>query len=393
MSPVPRTRPYDGPALFSWGFRPFFLLGALQAGLAMLVWIPAHLGAITLPTAFGPVDWHVHEMLYGFVPAVATGFLLTAIPNWTGRLPLAGAPLAILVAAWLAGRFAVTGSALVGREAAAVIDLVFLALVAAACAREIVAGRNWRNLKVLAPLVLLWIGNLVFHLEAALSGVSDYGPRIGIAATILLVMLIGGRIVPSFTRNWLARDNPGRLPTAFGRFDAAAVLAAGAASALWIALPDAPGTGVALIGAGLLQAARLARWAGDRTVREPLVFVLHAAYAFVPLGFCLLGAAALGVVAPSAGIHAWTGGAIGTMTLAVMTRASRGHTGRALVADTGTRAIYGLVVAGALARIAASLAPAWAGLLLPTGAVAFAAAFLAFAIVYGPMLARSRRSA
>jgi uncharacterized protein involved in response to NO len=393
MPAIPRTRPPTGPALFSYGFRPFFLLGALQAGLAMLVWVPAYLGAIMLPSAFSPLDWHVHEMLYGFVPAVATGFLLTAIPSWTGRLPLQGAPLAVLVGSWLAGRVAVTASAAIGWQAAMAVDVLFLVLVAATCAREIVAGRNWRNLKVLAPLVLLGLGNAVFHLEAGLAGAADVGPRLGIAATILLVMLIGGRIVPSFTRNWLARENPGRLPASFGRLDAASLIVAVAALALWIAAPHAPATGAALVVAGLAQAARLARWAGDRTAREPLVLILHAAYAFVPLGFVLVGASAFGLAPASAGIHAWTGGAIGAMTLAVMTRATRGHTGRPLVADRGTALLYLLVVGGALARVAASLAPAHAIGLLHLGGTAFAAAFLGFALLYGPLLLRPRRAA
>lgn len=393
MAPIPRTRPTSGPALFSYGFRPFFLLGAIQAGLAMLLWVPAYLGAIALPTALSPLDWHVHEMLYGFVPAVATGFLLTAIPNWTGRLPLQGAPLAGLVVAWLAGRIAVAASATIGWQAAMAVDVLFLALVAAACAREIVAGRNWRNLKVLAPLALLGVGNAVFHLEAGLAGAAAYGPRLGIAATILLVMLIGGRIVPSFTRNWLARENPGRLPAPFGRVDAVSLIVAVGALALWIAAPEAAVTGAALIVAGLGQAARLARWAGDRTAREPLVAILHVAYAFVPLGFLLVGLAAFGLVLPSAGIHAWTGGAVGAMTLAVMTRATRGHTGRPLVADIATASLYGLVIAGASARIAASLAPGHAVALLHLGGAAFAAAFLGFALVYGPLLVRPRRAA
>ncbi|WP_029031989.1 NnrS family protein [Salinarimonas rosea] len=393
MPSIPRTSRQDGPALLSYGFRPFFLVGALQAGMAMLVFVPAHLGVIALPSAFAPIDWHVHEMLYGFVPAVATGFLLTAIPNWTGRLPLRGGPLAVLVAAWLAGRIAVAASSAIGWEATMAVDVLFLALVAAACAREIAAGRNWRNLKVLAPLVLLGIGNAVFHLEAGLGGTVSYGPRIGIAATILLVMLIGGRIVPSFTRNWIARENPGRAPAPFGRFDALSLIVGGLALAAWIAAPAYALTGAALLVAGGLHAVRLGRWAGDRTLREPLVAILHVAYAFVPVGFVLVGLSAFDLVLPSAGIHAWTGGAIGTMTLAVMTRATRGHTGRPLAADRGTQALYALVVAGAAARMAGSLVPGHAIGLLQLGGAAFAASFLGFALVYGPALLRPRPSA
>ena len=182
MSPVPRLKDYRGPALLSYGFRPFFLLGAVYAGLAILAWLPMFNGELELSTAFGPIDWHVHEMLYGYVPAVVTGFLLTAIPNWTGRLPIQGAPLVILVAVWLAGRVVVTFSAEIGWLPAAIVDVAFLALVAAAAAREIVAGKNWRNLRVVGLVTLLLAANIAFHLEAHFDGSAEYGARIGIAA-------------------------------------------------------------------------------------------------------------------------------------------------------------------------------------------------------------------
>src|ERR1035441_4227515 len=218
MNPVPRLRDSRGPALLSYGFRPFFLFGAIYAGLAILAWLPMFNGELALSTAFGPVDWHVHEMLYGYLPAVVTGFLLTAIPNWTGRLPLQGMLLLVLVAVWLAGRVVVTFSAEIGWLSAAIIDGSFLILVVAATAREIVAGNNWRNLRVVVMVTLLLAGNIAFHLEAHFNGSAEYGARIGIAAIVLLLAVIGGRIIPSFTRNWLPRENPGRLPVSFGRF-------------------------------------------------------------------------------------------------------------------------------------------------------------------------------
>src|SRR6516164_8860256 len=141
MSPIPRLKTYSGPALLSYGFRPFFLLGAVYAGLGILIWLPLFFGSLTLATAFSPLDWHIHEMLYGYLPAVMTGFLLTAIPNWTGRLPLQGAALAVLVAVWIAGRVAVCFSTLIGPIATGVLDVLFLVLIAAAAAREVVAGR------------------------------------------------------------------------------------------------------------------------------------------------------------------------------------------------------------------------------------------------------------
>lgn len=390
--PIPRLLAYTGPAVLSYGFRPLFLLGSLYAGLAILAWLPQFYGELRLSSAFAPLDWHIHEMLYGYIAAVVTGFLLTAIPNWTGRLPIQGTPLLILVLVWIAGRVAVTASALIGWLPAAVIDLAFLSLVAAAAAREIVAGRNWRNLKVVVILSVLIAGNAVFHVEAHVKGAADYGVRGGLAAAVGLVMLVGGRIVPSFTRNWLVRENPGRLPVPFGRVDAVSLAVSGAALALWIAAPESRITGLALVLAGMLQAVRLALWAGDRTIRDRLVLILHVGYGFVPLGFLLLGGAALAPAAlpESAGIHAWTAGAVGVMTLAVMTRATLGHTGRRLVANPATQAIYAFAVLATLTRIGAALEPQWSAPLLSVAALAWAAAFLGFVLVYGAALVRPR---
>jgi uncharacterized protein involved in response to NO len=183
------------------------------------------------------------------------------------------------------------------------------------------------------------------------------------------------------------------MPSPFGRFDVGTVAASALALLLWIAAPDASATGAALLAAGTMQIVRLFRWAGERTVSDPLVLILHVAYAFVPAGFVLTGCAALGLVPATAGIHAWTGGAVGTMTLAVMTRASLGHTGRELSASAGTRAIYALVVAGALTRICASVQPEWSGPLLLASGLLWAAAFGGFALLYGPLLCGPRLNA
>jgi len=388
MSPVPRLRSYEGPALFSYGFRPFFLFGSLYAGLAVLVWLPVFTGELALASAFAPRDWHIHEMLYGTLSAIITGFLLTAIPNWTGRLPLQGTALIVLVAAWLLGRIAVTFSAMIGWLPAAVTDVGFLLLVAAAAAREIIAGGNWSNLKVVSLVVLLATGNICFHLEVHFAGAADYSVRLGLAVVVMLMTLIGGRIVPSFTRNWLSRENPGRLPVSFNRFDAIVIAASAATLVLWIVMPQSPATGAALMMAGILQGMRLARWAGDRTARERLVLILHLGYAFIPLGFLLLGAASFDLVPLAAGVHAWGGGAAGTMTLAVMTRASLGHTGHVLTASRGTQAIYAAVLLAAMIRITAALAPAYVIPLSVTAAILWASAFLGFGVAYGPMLTK-----
>lgn len=390
MAAIPRLLPYAGPALLSYGFRPFFLLGSIWAGIEVLAWLPMFYGELSLATAFSPRDWHVHELLYGYVPAIVTGFLLTAIPNWTGRLPLQGGPLAGLVLVWLAGRYAVTLSATIGWIGAAAVDGAFLVVMAATVAREIFAGKNWGNLKIVALLGLLAAGNTAFHIEAHFEGIALYSTRLGIAAIVMLIMIVGGRIIPSFTRNWLMRQAPGRLPVPFGRFDIACVVLSGASLALWVVAPDGTPAGMALLAAGALNLARLCRWAGDRSFSDRLVLVLHVGYAFVPLGFLLGGLTAFGITAPSAGIHAWTAGAIGIMTLAVMSRASLGHTGRALVASPALQAVYAAALTAALARICAVLHPEWSEPLLYVAALAWVAAFLGFAFLFGPILCLAR---
>jgi uncharacterized protein involved in response to NO len=380
-----RRRDYAGPALFAYGFRPFFLAAALWAALGILLWMPQYMGAFTLPTRFSALDWHVHEMLYGYVAAAVAGFLLTAIPNWTGRPPVNGWPLAGLAFLWLAGRAVILLSAEIGGLLTALVDVSFLLVLAAVAAREIITGKNWRNLRVLVLLGVLIIGNIVFHAEVLLNGTADYGSRISIAAVILLISLIGGRIVPSFTNNWLTRNNPGRLPVPFSRFDMATVAASAFALLGWVAVPVHAITGALLLLAGCLQCARFVRWAGDRTLADRLVLVLHVSYAFVPLGFLLIGASAFfTAVPPSAGVHAWSAGAIGLMTLAVMTRASLGHTGQALQAGRGTEAIYAVVLVAAVVRIAAAFVGSIE--LLEFAGVAWIVGFAGFVLLYGPLL-------
>ncbi len=386
-----QVRTYDGPAVLSYGFRPFFLLGAVWAALA--IWLPMLAGSLELPTAFAPLDWHVHELLYGYLPAIAAGFLLTAVPNWTGRLPVTGRPLLGLLLIWVAGRLAVAVSAWLGLAWSAVIDLLFLVALAAVVAREIVAARSLRNLKVLLLIGLLLIGNAVFHAEAGLASGTGYGTRIGIAAAVLLVSLIGGRIVPSFTRNWLVRQRPGPLPQPFDRFDIFTLVVGAVALVLWIAAPMHGATAATALMAGLLHALRLARWRGYRTGAEPLVLVLHIAYAFVPLGFFLVAASITfpAYLTAAGAVHGWTAGGIGLMTLAVMTRASLGHTCRPLSATTPIQLIYAAALIAALARIVASFDLARAPL-LHLSATAWVAAFAGFVVVYWPLLTRPRRS-
>lgn len=387
---VPRFRSYQGPAILSYGFRPFFLLGSAYAGLSILFWVPAYSGLVETSSLFAPVDWHVHEMLFGYLAAVVTGFLLTAIPNWTGRLPVMGLPLLALVVLWVAGRIAVFFSGFLGWQVAVAIDCSFLAAVAVVTAREIVSGRNWRNLKVLAPLTILLVANICFHMEAHLFGISDVSRRLGLSAALLLIMIIGGRIIPSFTRNWLARENPGRLPAPFGHFDTSAIAISAGALVSWCGFPEASGAAITLAAAAALQVVRLARWAGDRTFADPLVLILHFSYAFIPIGMMLVALSILfpAIVPAAAGIHAIGSGAIGAMTLAVMIRATLGHTARPLRAGRVGTFIFAAIVTAAYVRIAAGFAPN--PLLMQIAGGAWAVAFLGFVLAYGPALARPK---
>jgi uncharacterized protein involved in response to NO len=388
---VSRLRDYRGPALFSYGFRPFFFFGSVYAGAIILVWLPAFYGQLKLSTAFAPRDWHVHEMLFGYIAAIVAGFLLTAVPNWTGRLPLQGWPLILLFSTWVTGRIAVSISAWIGWGPAAAIDCVFLVLLAACAAREIIAGKKWDNLKIVAIISLLAAGNVAFHLEAHFAGLAEYATRGSIAVVITLIALIGGRIIPSFTRNWLARQAPGQMPAPFGRFDVATVGVSALVLLFWVVRPLDRITGGLLLLCGALHFVRLLRWSGYRTLADRLVLILHVAYAFIPVGFILMALSAFDLVAPGAGIHAWTGGAIGTMTLAVMSRATLGHTGQRLEASPATQLIYAAVITAALARVCAVLETDHADVLLMVAGTAWAAAFLGFAAVYSVAFWSPRR--
>lgn len=383
-----RRRRYAGPALFSYGFRIFFLSASVWAAFGVLIWLPIYLGWVPFVTAFGPHDWHVHEMIFGYAAAAIAGFLLTAIPNWTGRLPVNGWPLAGLAALWLAGRIAILVSSSLGPLVTAAIDVSFLATLAFVCAREIVAGKNWRNLRVLVVIAALTAANVFFHAEVYVLGGADYSLRLAFSTVIVLICLIGGRIVPSFTNNWLARNNPGRMPVPFSRYDAATLAVSVLALAGWVVAPTDERSGFALLAAGAMQAVRLLRWVGYRAAGDPLVLVLHVAYAFVPLGFALSGLSLIADLPASAGIHAWGAGAVGLMTLAVMTRASLGHTGHALVAGPATQLIYILVFAGAILRVWAALAGNVA--VLEAAGMLWIGGFALFAATYGPILVRQR---
>ena len=392
---IPRYRAHAGQALLSAGFRPFFLLSATWAALAVPLWLAFLAGAGTVPTLLPPPIWHAHEMVFGYAAATVAGFLLTAIPNWTGRMPLQGGPLAALVGLWIAGRVAEFVSARIGAPAAAVLDLSFPVAFLVAVAREIVAGRNWRNLPMVAALTLLLAGNSLVHLEAlGWAETGELGNRLGIATLLMLITLVGGRIVPSFTRNWLTKNLPGAAtPASFGWIDRAALLTTALALADWVAVPAAPWTPWVELIAALALGMRLVRWRGAGAWREPLLWVLHLGYGWLALGFLLLAVNGIMPLVPAtAALHALTVGAIGTMTLGVMTRASLGHTGRPLVAGSGTTTIYALVTVAALLRLLAPLAGADYLLLLSLAGAAWSGAFGLFVFLYGRPLATPRVS-
>ena len=385
-----RGRVRNVPPILSYGFRPFFLLGSIYAAFAVPFWLFAYFGGVAPAGPFPGLAWHAHEMVFGYLGAVMAGFILTAVPNWTGRLPLSGAPLAALVGLWLVGRMAVAGNP--EPVSAAVIDLAFPIALAAAVWREIVAGRGLKNAPVALLISLFAFASLTDHLSGHFPVLDGSGIRLALGVAALMITLVGGRVTPSFTRNWMAREKFAPLPAPIDALDHLAIVATAVAIVGWIVAPDMPPTGAALLVAAALQVARLLRWRGHRTLREPIVLILHVGYLWLAAALALLGLAALvpSAVPIGSGIHALTAGAVGTMTLAVMTRASRGHTGQPLVADAPTVAIYALVTLGALLRVAAPLTGQHYPHLLVIGGALWASAFGLFALAYGPMLIRKR---
>lgn len=387
VSTTSQRRAWTGHAVLSHGFRPFFFLAGAWAAVAMSLWIGMLAGRIDLPTAFDPLSWHAHEFVFGYAQAVIAGFLMTAVPNWTGRLPLTGWPLAGLVLLWLGGRAAVGLSALLPLPLVALAALAEPLALAALIGREILAGRNWRNLPVPGILAVQLLAQGLFLAEAFRGDAAFSGPglRLGLAATILMIALIGGRILPSFTRNWLAQGGNPHLPVPPGRADLGVLAVSGLALAGFVLAPDAQATAGLCGMAGLAQLWRLSRWQGLRTGAEPLLAILHLAYLALALGFLTVAAGAMGWMDQGAALHLWLAGAVGLMTLAVMTRASLGHTGRALHAGPGLTAIYGLIVLAVLARMGFGIfaGPQW---LLDVAGGAWILGFGGFALTYAPIL-------
>ncbi len=378
--------------LFRHGFRPFFLLCGLWAVAAMLVWTAA-LHEARLPEGLLPgVRWHAHEMIAGFVGAAMCGFLLTAVPNWTGRPGYAGWPVIGLAALFLAARLVLLPGVLLPPSVAAVMALLPIPALLLTILPAVLAARTPRLFGPPALILMFWTGDLLMLGEAAgwFAGTWAAGQMLALNVALVLVGLIGGRILPAFTLNALRRaGRPVELRPLPG-VDRAGILSLIAVALVDLAAPGSVLSGGVAAAAGLLAALRLSRWHGLRTGQEPLLWVLHAAYALIPAAL-LLKPAFLVAAAPWAGawLHLQAAGAIALMILAVMTRATLGHTGRDLTATSSMAAAYGLLIGAVLLRVFGGLALP-AGTALAAAAVLWISAFSVFLAVFGPMLLAPR---
>lgn len=387
-NPVSVNQGYEGPAFFSYGFRPFFLGAALFAGVAVPAWV-LMLAAVG-DSAFlsAPRDWHVHEMVFGFLPAVITGFLLTAVPNWTDRPPIRGKALMMLFSLWLTGRLvmAIPGTT---PFLSSFIDGAFLVAVAGVVWREIAAAESWSRTPI-GVLISVYAGaNVLYHVLSARGTATDLAVRMALALVMVLLALIGGRVTPSFTSELLEAEGKTERPAPFSRFDGASIGFVAIAALAWTMNPHATATGWMLVAAGLVNFCRLLRWHGWPTRHQPLVLILHLGYGALAISMVILGGAILGIGLPKEdAVHALTTGAVGMMTLAVMTRASLGHTGRLRHAGPMTIFIYMLVTLGAVLRVFGPTTQLPPTLVLSLAAASWSGAYVLFAIVYGPFLLR-----
>jgi uncharacterized protein involved in response to NO len=379
-------------ALFSYGFRPFFLLAGVQAVYVMAVWLAVLHGAGWDMAWLAPVQWHSHEMIFGFVAAALAGFLLTAVASWTGQRGFAGPPLMILAAVWLGGRIAMAPGVGVPQPLAAIVDLAFLPMVALAVTPSLVRARNLRNFPLIFFLLLLFSANLLFHLPDLATELGIRGTTLALDTILLMVVLVGGRVVPAFTGNALRSRNSEARVAAIGWVDGAAVAAAAAVLLVDLATPGGRLAGAVALIACPLHAWRLARWRGWLVRDMPIAWVLHVAYAWIPIGLGLKGLWLLWQLPMAAGwLHALTAGAYATMILAVMTRAALGHTGRPLVAAKPIVAVYLLVTLAAVVRVFGPLAaPTMVQSTWTVAGALWIAAFLIHCAVYAPILSRRR---
>jgi len=386
--------------LFSYGFRPFFLGAGAYALAVMALWFGWMSVGMPDWALFGeaPIAWHAHEMIFGFAAAAVGGFLLTAVPNWTGALPLSGLPLMLLFAAWLIGRAAMLGAGWMGPVFSAILDLVFLPLLGVAATRQLFVKPAPRNLIFLAMLAALFGANVAYHLATSgvIPGVELDSLRFALILLVLMIAIVGGRVIPAFTHNWLHLNRASApMPRRIPWLDGASISTIAALAVLQV-LPAADEIqgGIALL-AALANGVRLYFWRGVPTWRAPIVFVLHVSYAWIVIGLVLLSAAAFGPGLPSIPAeHAFGAGAVASMIMSIMTRASLGHTGRPLIAPRPVVLGYLLLTLAALLRVFGSmLFPAQTIVILQFAGLSWIAAFGLFVAVYAPILMMPRRLA
>ncbi|MBI3357104.1 MAG: NnrS family protein [Nitrospirae bacterium] len=330
----------------------------------------------------------MHEMVFGFLPAVIMGFMLTAIPNWTDRPPIRGHELMGLWALWLAGRLAIAIPWFTP-SLSAVVDGAFLVTAAGLIWREIAAAKSWMHAPMGVLISLYACTNILFHVLTLSGTEADLPPRMALAVIMVLLTVIGGRVTPNFTGEFLRILGRTEQPAAFSRYDGLSIILVVMTAVVWIVQPQATATGWLFVMAGFINAGRLARWYGWLTWREPLVLVLHVGYGWVVVALLVLGGSLLGVgLATADALHALTTGAVGVMTLGVMTRASLGHTGRPRHAGPLTASIYLLVFLGALMRVLGPSTGLTTHLVLGLAAASWSGAYLVFALSYGPFLLR-----
>jgi uncharacterized protein involved in response to NO len=388
------TRAAEPFGLWGRAFRPFFLGLGLQAVLVLPWWTLAWIGILATPAWLTPMAWHGHEMVFGFAAAAIAGFLLTASPVWSGGPALTGRPLAALFALWVAGRVAFAAAGVLPAWLVAVVDLSFLPLVAAAVVRTLRGSGQVRNYAVVGLVATLAAANAAVHAEACglTAGVAQRGLRFAVDLVVVLILVIGGRITPAFTRNAFRRRGLSIEVRSWPLLDGATLALAGATAASGLVLGRTAPTGLVAVAAGLCAAARLAGWRSWHVRGDPLLWSLHAATAWVVVGLVLVGLGDLGAPVPAtAGLHALTAGAIGSAILAVATRVGLGHTGRPLEPPAGVVGAYVLVHAAALLRVATPFLPGdvQPALLVASG-LGWACAYGLFTLRYWPILATPR---
>jgi uncharacterized protein involved in response to NO len=380
-------------AAFAYGFRPFFLGVGLGGVVLVPLWAVHFSFGVPLATDWPPMLWHAHEMLFGFVAAAIAGFLLTAVPSWTGQRGFAGVPLVLLSAIWLLGRLAAGTSASWPFALVAVVDLAFLPALAALLAWPLVRERN-RNTPLLFVLLALWLGNVAFHLGLWRNDteLARQSLLAGINLVLLLITVIGGRITPSFTATALRRRGVEGVVRAARGLTVLVVMLMILVTATDVAWPASALAGWLAAAAAAAQGARVAQWRGWRVRSEPILWILHLAYLWLAVGLALKALSLLAAVPAAASwLHALTVGAIATMILGVMTRVSLGHTGRPLRLHPLVTGAYLLVSAAALARILGAWLPVSGyAAAIALSAALWAAAFALFLWVYVPILVTPR---